>query len=58
MDGVGVLISICTLLYIGWINNRSYCIYSAGNYIPYLVITIMKKNILKECVWLCVCIYN
>ena len=40
-------ISRCKLLYIGWINN-SVLLYSTGNYIQYLIITIIEKNMKKN----------
>ena len=42
-------ISRCKLLYIGWINNK-VLLYSAGNYIQYLVINHNGKEYEKECI--------
>ena len=49
----GFRISRCTVLYIGWINNRRL-LYSTGNYALYPVI----NHNGKECVTECVCMYS
>ena len=42
-NGLGVWISRCKLLYIGWINNKAL-LYSTGNSIQYLVINHNGKD--------------
>ena len=42
-------------LYIKWINNKPL-LYSMENYTQYLVITDNGKELVKECV--CVCVYK
>ena len=50
MGGRGDLatgVSRYKLLYIGWINNK-VLLYSTGNYIQYLVLNFMEKNMKKN----------
>ena len=47
-------VSICTVLNIGWINNKVLG-YSTGNYIQYPVTNHNRKEYEKECV--CVCVH-
>ena len=52
MDGE-FRISRCTLLCIGWMNNK-VLLYSTGNYIQYPVINQDGKEYKKECIY----VYN
>ena len=50
-DGVEAGVSRCKLLYMEWINSRSYCI-AQRIIFSILWYTIMEKNIKKECVYI------
>ena len=44
-------ISRCKLLYIGWINNNNFLLYSTRNHIQYLVINHKAKEYEKEYIY-------
>ena len=52
-DGLGVWVSRCKLVYIGWINNN-VLLYNTGNYIQYPVINHHGTEYEKECIYICI----